>query len=148
MTVARHPEMRVQRLSIGREGAPLLVVDNLVADPDELVDLAASKVFSPAPSFYPGVRAKAPLTYQRFILEALRPDIDAAFGLAGRTLRFTECNFSLTRQAQARNALMDNRPVRGLRSGTKPGAIVPECNVVRRYMSRRLKTPSCAAICS
>lgn len=95
MTVARHPDMRVQRLNIGREGAPLLVVDNLVADPDELVELAASKVFSPAPSYYPGRRAKAPLTYQRLILDSLRVDIDAAFGLRGRVLRFTECNFSL-----------------------------------------------------
>lgn len=95
MTVSRHPEMRIQHLNIGREGAPLLVIDDLVKDPDELVELAATKVFSPAPTYYPGMRAKAPLTYQRFILEELRPEIDSAFGLRGRTLRFTECNFSL-----------------------------------------------------
>ena len=95
MTVARHPEMRVQRLEIGRERAPLLVVDNLVDDPDELVELAASKMFAAAPTYYPGLRAKAPLSYQRFILEDLRPEIDATFGLRGRMLRFTECNFSL-----------------------------------------------------
>lgn len=95
MTVSRHPEMRVQRLSLGREGAPLLVVDNLVSDPAELVELAASKMFAASPTYYPGMRAKAPLTYQRFILEELRPEIDATFGLRGRVLRFTECNFSL-----------------------------------------------------
>jgi hypothetical protein len=95
MTVTRHPEMRVQRLSIGREAAPLLVVDNLVSDPDALVELAASKMFSAAPTYYPGLRAKAPLSYQRFILEDLRPEIDATFGFRGRMLRFTECNFSL-----------------------------------------------------
>jgi hypothetical protein len=95
MTVGRHPQMRVQRLEIGRERAPLLVVDNLVADPEELVELAASKMFSAAPTYYPGMRAKAPLSYQRFILEELRPEIDAVFGLRGRVLRFTECNFSL-----------------------------------------------------
>jgi hypothetical protein len=95
MTVARHPDMRVRRLSLGREGAPLLVVDNLVSDPDQLVELAANKVFTAAPTFYPGMRAKAPLSYQRFILEELRQEIDRAFGLGGRTLRFTECNFSL-----------------------------------------------------
>jgi len=95
MTVGRHPEMRVQRLVIGRERAPLLVIDNLVSDADELVELAASKMFSAAPTYYPGLRAKAPLSYQRFILEDLRPEIDAVFGLRGRMLRFTECNFSL-----------------------------------------------------
>lgn len=95
MTVSRHPDMRVQRLTIGRECAPLLVVDNLVADPGELAELAANKIFAAAPTYYPGLRAKAPLSYQRFILEELRPEIDAAFGLRGRALRFTECNFSL-----------------------------------------------------
>ena len=87
--------MRARRLHIGREAAPLLVIDNVVAAPEELVELAASKVFSDAPSYYPGKRAKAPLSYQRFILEDLRPLIDEHFGLAGRQLRFTECNFSL-----------------------------------------------------
>lgn len=95
MAIARHPELRVQRLRIGREEAPLLVIDNLVAEPDELVELAASKLFSDAPSYYPGKRAKAPLSYQRFIIEELRPLIVEHFGLASRQLRFTECNFSL-----------------------------------------------------
>jgi hypothetical protein len=95
MTVTRHPELRIQCLHVGREGLPLLVVDNLVSNPQELVDLAVTKVFSASPTYYPGMRAKAPLTYQRLILEQLRPSIDQMFGLAGRTLRFTECNFSL-----------------------------------------------------
>jgi len=95
MTVGRHPKIHVQRLAIGRERAPLLLVYNLVGNPDELVELAASKMFSAAPTYYPGLRAKAPLSYQRFILDDLRPEIDATFGLRGRVLRFTECNFSL-----------------------------------------------------
>ena len=87
--------MHVQRLAIGRERAPLLVVDNAVANPAELVDLAATKMFTPTRYAYPGTRARAPLTYQHFILETLRPEIDAAFGLAGQALAFTECHFSL-----------------------------------------------------
>src|SRR6185503_8190217 len=95
MTPTRHPEMRVQRLAIGREGAPLLVVDNAVGNSADLLELAATKMFAMSPHSYPGTRAKAPLAYQQFILETLRPDIDQAFGLAGTTLRFTECHFSL-----------------------------------------------------
>ena len=37
MELAPHPSMRIQKLTIGRENAPLLVIDNLVADADELV---------------------------------------------------------------------------------------------------------------
>jgi len=95
MTAIRHPEMRVQRLAIGREGAPLLVVDNAVGNPGDLVELAATKMFTATPYAYPGTRARAPLSYQHFILATLRPDIDAAFGLAGRSLHFTECHFSI-----------------------------------------------------
>jgi hypothetical protein len=95
MTVALHPDSRIQTLRIGRENLPLLVVDNLVADPQALVDIAATKVFSGVSTYYPGTRAKAPLTYQRFILEQLRPTIDQLFGLHGKTLRFTECSYSL-----------------------------------------------------
>jgi len=87
--------MRIQRLNLGREAAPLIVVDNLVSNPDELVDLASAKVFAEAPSYYPGLRAKAPLSYQRFVIDELRSAIDDAFGLRGRQLRFSECNFSL-----------------------------------------------------
>ena len=72
MTFALHPDFRLQKLRIGREQAPLVVIDNLVADPDELVDLAAAKLFGDVPSYYPGVRAKVPLTYQQFVIEQLR----------------------------------------------------------------------------
>ena len=59
MTIARHRDFRLQRLRIGREQAPLVVIDNLVANPDDLVNVAASKQFGDVASYYPGVRAKA-----------------------------------------------------------------------------------------
>jgi len=95
MIVAPHPDFAVQRLTIGREQAPLLVIDNLIANPDELVELAAAKVYGDAVSYYPGIRAKAPLSYQQFVLNHLRDLFRETFGLPGRTLRFTGCHFSL-----------------------------------------------------
>jgi hypothetical protein len=95
MTLALHPDFHLQRLKIGREQAPLLVLDDLVASPSELVELAASKHFADVTSYYPGVRTKAPLTYQRFILDRLRSEISECFGLQAASLRFTACHFSL-----------------------------------------------------
>jgi hypothetical protein len=95
VNLALHPDFAVQRLTFGREQAPLLVIDNVVAKADELVDLAASKFFGDVASYYPGVRAKAPLTYQQFILDRLRELFTDHFGLQGRKLRFTMCHFSL-----------------------------------------------------
>ncbi len=81
--------------AIGRERAPLLVIDNLVTDADELVEHAASKHFGDGGAYYPGLRAKAPLTYQHFVLERLGNLFVERFGLAGNKLRFTMCHFSL-----------------------------------------------------
>jgi hypothetical protein len=85
----------VQKLTIGREQAPLLVIDNVTADADALVELAATKLFGDVASYYPGIRAKAPLSYQQFVLSQLRETFSDTFGLAARTLRFTACYFSL-----------------------------------------------------
>ena len=94
MDLALHPDFRIQKLSIGREQAPLVVIDNLVANADQLVDLAATKLFGDVTSYYPGVRSKAPLTYQRFIIDRLRDVFVGHFGL-GAAVRFTACHFSL-----------------------------------------------------
>lgn len=95
MTIALHPDFRLQKLKIGREQAPLLVIDNVVAQPEVLVDLAATKLFGEVITFYPGVRARVPLTYQQFISEKLRGLLLEYFDLKLPTLHFTACHFSL-----------------------------------------------------
>jgi hypothetical protein len=95
MTYSLHQDFRLQKLKIGREQAPLVTIDNLIADPDELVNLAASKLFGEVATYYPGVRAKVPLVYQRFIIDQLRTVLDDYFELNGASLRFTACHFSL-----------------------------------------------------
>jgi hypothetical protein len=90
-----HPDLTIQKLTIGRELAPLLVIDNLLANAEQLVELAAGKLFGDVVSYYPGVRAKAPLSYQQFVLEKLRGLLADYFGLRGHALRFTMCHFSL-----------------------------------------------------
>ena len=95
MNYAIHPASTVQKLTIGREQAPLLVIDSLVSDLESLVELAATKIFGDVVTYYPGIRAKVPLTYQQFILEQFGPMFAEYFGLAGVRLRFTACHFSL-----------------------------------------------------
>jgi hypothetical protein len=95
MTIARHRDYRLQRLRIGRELAPLVVVDNLVADPADLVNAAATKQFGEVASYYPGIRAKVSLTYQQFILEQLRGVFAEEFAFESGAVRFTACHYSL-----------------------------------------------------
>jgi len=87
--------MQIQKLRIGREKLPLLVVDNLVADADELVQDAIPKRYAPPHSYYPGVRAKAPLSYQRFVVGELRNVINEFFELENPSLQFNMCHYSV-----------------------------------------------------
>lgn len=95
MTLTLHPNFRIQKLTIGREQAPLVVIDNFVANPDELVELAVAKPFIDVANYYPGLRSKVPLTYQRFVIDQLRDVFAGYFGLTASAVRFTSCHFSL-----------------------------------------------------
>jgi hypothetical protein len=95
MILDLHPEFRVEKLAIGRERAPLLVIDNFVADPDRLVKKAATAQFTPGGRFYPGIRAKAPPSYEHFLATRLQPLFSEYFGLACRSFRLTMCHYSL-----------------------------------------------------
>lgn len=95
MGLMPHTDRVVRRLAIGREQVPLLVIDNAAPHADELVELAASKIYSDVATYFPGVRAKTPLTYHQFVLEQFRSLFVEFFGLTGKTLRFTDCHFSL-----------------------------------------------------
>ena len=95
MNLAPHPSMRIQKLTIGRENAPRLVIDNLVADPEELVSDAVSKRYTAPHSYYPGLRAKAPLSYQMFIVGELRGLLCDYFDLEAPSLRFSMCHYSV-----------------------------------------------------
>jgi hypothetical protein len=95
MTIARHRDFRLQKLRLGREQAPLVVIDNLVADPEDLVSVAVTKQFGEVASYYPGVRAKVSLSYQQFILEQLRGVFAEEFAFESGAVRFTACHYSL-----------------------------------------------------
>lgn len=110
MSFVRHTDFRVQRLAIGVERQPLMVVDNVVAAPDELVDLAAGKLFGDNASYFPGVRAKVPLTLQRFLLDSLGNEISQVFGLNAGGIRFTACHFSLVTTRPEKLAYLQRIP--------------------------------------
>ncbi len=90
-----HPEFSVQKLTIGDEGAPLLVIDNLVTQADALVEVAGTLSFGHTGLAFPGVRALAPEAYQLFVLGQLKPLLIEHFQLQSDRLRFSMCHYSL-----------------------------------------------------
>ena len=84
---------------VGSEREPVLTVEQVLQEPDTLVDYAARETsFSPAwgPSGgYPGIRAPAPLNYVGKLVRALDPLLRRAFELGPVKLARAECNFSI-----------------------------------------------------
>lgn len=95
MLLNRHPDIRISKLSIGAEGAPLLVIDNLVSDPDRLVRKAATSHFVAQSSSFPGIRAPASLSYRHFLEATLNPLLAECFGLQPGRFSFPMCHYSL-----------------------------------------------------
>lgn len=96
MLIQAHPGLRLQVRRIGAEGAPLLVIDQAVADPERLVRKAERGHFTSQGAMFPGVRIRAPISYEVFLEQLIRPLLAEHFGLPpqGR-LTFPLCHYSL-----------------------------------------------------
>lgn len=82
MTFALHPDITVRLRRIGHEAQPLMVVDNVLADPEVMVDAARhADFYVPEHTRYPGLNAPLPEGYYQTVVTALRGPIEAAFGL-------------------------------------------------------------------
>ncbi len=75
-------QIRVQLRHVGEERQPLLIVDDVLADPDAMIAAArAADFYTPPHTNYPGLNAPLPEAYYRTVVAALRGPIEAAFGL-------------------------------------------------------------------
>jgi hypothetical protein len=95
MLIERHPGMRVEKRTLGNEGAPLLVIDNLVADPERLVARAERRAFDARSEYFPGPRTRAPAMYETFLESVLNPLLPEHFGIRPGRFRFPMCHYSL-----------------------------------------------------
>lgn len=110
MILDLHPGFRIEKRRFGREGATLLVIDNFVARPEQLVKKAVMAPFSSGGRFYPGIRAKAPPSYEHFLVSQLQPVLAEHFGVASRPLRLSMCHYSLVTTPAAQLAPMQRIP--------------------------------------
>ncbi|HEY0942237.1 MAG TPA: DUF6445 family protein [Steroidobacter sp.] len=110
MILDLHPDLRIEKRRFGREGAVLLVIDNFVAEPERLVKKALLAPFSSGGRFYPGIRAKAPPSYEHFLTTRLQPLLAEHFGVPSCPLRLSMCHYSLVTTPAAQLALMQRIP--------------------------------------
>lgn len=73
---------RMEMRRIGREGHPLLIIDNAISEPERLVEAARTATFErPAHTRYPGLNAPLPEFYGQGILSAVNPLLARGFGM-------------------------------------------------------------------
>jgi len=109
--IQAHPGLRLQVRRIGAEGAPLLVIDQAVADPDRLVRKAARGHFAPHGAMFPGVRIRAPISYEVFLEQLVRPLLAEHFGLPAQgRFAFPTCHYSLVTLPPQRLSFLQQIP--------------------------------------
>lgn len=89
-----NPDRLVTHTTIGAERLPLVCIDGLFMDPDQLIGLAREAMFVDVGSNYPGVRAPAPTAYVNALLDAANGPITEAFG-APMSRDLEMCAFSM-----------------------------------------------------
>lgn len=76
-----NPEARIEIVRQGREAQPVIVVDDILSDPEPWRQVAARAVFAPIRPYYPGVSAVVPARISSQLRDELAPLIGKAFGL-------------------------------------------------------------------
>jgi hypothetical protein len=98
LPIALNPNVRPEARRVGREGHPLLIMDEVLSEPETLVAAALRAPFGPGERQYPGLNAPVPDTYYRTLVPALRPMLKEVFGIAREARVGAVCRFGLATQ--------------------------------------------------
>lgn len=94
-----NPRAVISAMRLGLQQEPLIVVNDMLRDPDALVEFAATQiVYQPAgrgDGGYPGLRGPAPLNYVAHVAKAVGPLLMRIFGLKDVALSNASCSFSI-----------------------------------------------------
>jgi hypothetical protein len=91
-----HPDFRHEVVCIGNDGAPVLVVDNFLSDPDIVREYVFDQaVFKPGHASYPGIQSVVPAVYVHALRLFLADIIKSTFGLENAQLAKAFSGFSL-----------------------------------------------------
>lgn len=96
---------------IGQQQQPLLVVDNFIPQPEQLIRYALQQgEVHQAAGLYPGLRSPAPAAFGTFLLQQLSQPIQECFGLVPSQLQQIDSYFSLVCTPAAQLSPMQSVP--------------------------------------
>jgi len=95
-----NPDARMELRRIGREGHPLLIIDDVLTDPEALIAEAKAAPFAQPPhTRYPGLNAPLPRFYAEGLMQALNVPLARGFGLPANLPKTLFGFFALATQA-------------------------------------------------
>ncbi|HTM81536.1 DUF6445 family protein [Asticcacaulis sp.] len=84
-----NPAARLSLRHVGGERNPLLIIDEVLKVPKDLVDIACDGRFiRPENTVYPGLNGSLPESYSQDLILSLRPVLERAFGLPSLPLSY------------------------------------------------------------
>lgn len=107
MTGVANPEATARIVRQGREDQPVLIVDDLLADPERWRAAAAAARFAPIGPHYPGIRAAIPPALAEALRDAIVPMMGDTFGAVPSVL---EAYFSIVTTPPERLAPIQRLP--------------------------------------
>lgn len=77
-----NPRPVIRGMKVGREQQPVVIIDNVLENPEDMVDLACRSEFTPPKgSAYPGLNAPAPKSYTQGLAPLLSDFARSGFGV-------------------------------------------------------------------
>ena len=90
---------RIDIRPMGQERQPLIIIDNALSAPDDMVAVAATAPFiQPPHTLYPGLNAPVPSVYSQSLAKVLRPLLDQVFGIPAHVQLTASSFFALATQ--------------------------------------------------
>lgn len=94
--MSMHKQFKYRVDFVGKEQLPVLVVDNFLSAPEQLVEYCIlNGKFNSVNAFYPGVRSPAPEIYVQMLYQYLHEIIYNTFSLKGPMVRTVQSDFSM-----------------------------------------------------
>ncbi|MEP1446144.1 MAG: DUF6445 family protein [Paraglaciecola sp.] len=110
MQLSLAPDIKITKSRFGHEQAPLIIIDNFIKQPEQLVEHASQQHFLANSPYYPGVRASAPIPYQQLLLQQLQSTLIDYFELETYALSLSVCHYSIVSTAPQRLKLLQRIP--------------------------------------
>ena len=107
-----HADLKALVLRIGQDKTPVLMIDNFLAQPETLAEIAATRTFAAPdkPVMYPGVRALAPEAYVQAFRTFLPKAMCDTFGLTSADVVSCRSIYSLVTVPPEHSAVRQRIP--------------------------------------